>query len=265
MLSASEEPYGNTIKNKAAILPWRRTRNPYRILVSEVMLQQTQVERVFGKYPEFIKIFPDFHSLSRASLRKLLRVWQGMGYNRRAIALTEIAKRVVKDFNRVLPDSVGLLATLPGIGMTTASAVCAFAFNQPTVFIETNIRRVFIHFFFRDRDEVRDSEILPLVEKTMDKRNPREWYCALMDYGVMLKKQYPNPNKRSAHYQKQTPFAGSNRQIRGKILKAIIDRPKTLVEIQHVIKKESRQIRGVLTQLQKEGFLIKKGEGYFIA
>ena len=229
------------------------------------MLQQTQVERVLGKYPEFIKIFPDFHSLSRASLRKLLRVWHGMGYNRRAIALTEIAKRVVKDFNRVLPDSVDLLATFPGIGMTTASAVCAFAFNQPTVFIETNIRRVFIHFFFRDRDEVRDSEILPLVEKTMDKRNPREWYYALMDYGAILKKQYPNPNKRSAHYQKQTPFAGSNRQIRGKILKAIIDRPKTLMEIQHAIKKEPGQIRRVLTQLQKDGFLIKKGKGYSIA
>ncbi|MBI3397897.1 MAG: ArsR family transcriptional regulator [Deltaproteobacteria bacterium] len=245
-------------------LPWRKTTNPYHILVSEVMLQQTQVERVLQKYSEFIAVFPDFQSLSKAPLRKALRVWQGMGYNRRAIALKEIAKIVVNDFKGVLPDSVNTLITFPGIGRATASAICAFAYNQPTVFIETNIRRVFIHCFFHDRDNIRDADILPLIEKKLDKRNPREWYYVLMDYGVMLKKQFPKQNQRSAHYQKQAPFQGSNRQMRGKILKALIDRPATSAKITSMLKCNPKQVRKVLAQLKKEGFIIKKGTMYSI-
>lgn len=246
-------------------LPWRETVNPYHILVSEVMLQQTQVERVLQKYHEFIKTFPDFPSLSKAPLRKVLQVWQGMGYNRRAIALKETAKIVVNDFKGVFPDSVDALITFPGIGRATASAISAFAFNQPTVFIETNIRRVFIHFFFHGKQNIKDIDILPFVEKTLDRREPREWYSALMDYGVMLKKQFPNPNQRSAHYQKQTPFAGSNRQIRGKILKTLIERPATTREIIKALKVNPVHVRKILAQLQREGFIVKKGRDHFIA
>jgi len=165
-------------------MPWRETSDPYRILVSEIMLQQTQVQRVETKYKEFIAAFPAFPSLARAPLREVLRVWQGMGYNRRAIALRKIAQRVVAEYDGGLPDSVATLRTFPGIGAATAGAIVAFAFNKPTVFLETNSRRVFLHVFFAGRQRVKDSDILPLVETTLDREKPRQWYYALMDYGA---------------------------------------------------------------------------------
>jgi len=244
-------------------LAWRMTANPYRILVSEIMLQQTQVERVSGKYREFIKAFPSFRSLAKSSLRTILIVWQGMGYNRRAVALKKIAETVTSDFRGRLPSSEDELMKLPGVGRYTASAILAFAFNKPTVFIETNIRRVFIHFFFQGRDLVRDSEILPLVEKTLDRSNPREWYYALMDFGVMLKRRNENPNKRSAHYRKQSPFQGSNRQVRGMILRLLLMKPDiTESEIICELKSNPEKIKENLSVLQNEGFVWRKGKGF---
>ena len=131
-------------------MAWRDTTDPYKILVSEIMLQQTQVERVLVKYPDFLAAFPDFASLAQAPLADILTVWQGMGYNRRAISLQKCAQRVMNEYDGMLPADVDTLATFPGIGRATASSICAFAFNMPVVFIETNIRRVFIHFFFSD-------------------------------------------------------------------------------------------------------------------
>ena len=128
-------------------LAWRTTTDPYRILVSEIMLQQTQVERVTVKYPAFIAAFPDFPSLAGAPLSDVLAVWQGMGYNRRAISLQKCARRVVEEYDTSLPQDPEVLETFPGIGRATAASICAFAFNMPVIFIETNIRRVFIHFF----------------------------------------------------------------------------------------------------------------------
>ena len=246
-------------------LPWRKTKNPYHILVSEIMLQQTQVERVLGKYEHFISSFPDFVSLAEAPLHAVLSVWQGLGYNRRAIALQRIAQTVTRDRDGTLPSSVDLLIQLPGIGHATASAIAAFAFGKPSLFIETNIRRVFIHFYFYDRDNVRDSEILPLVEKTLSRSEPRSWYYALMDYGAMLKKEVINPNRKSAHYQKQSPFQGSNRQIRGLVLKVVLEEPSITESILLAkIKREPEQVKAVLQDLQKEGFLRKKGKRYYI-
>ena len=229
------------------------------------MLQQTQVERVLGKYEQFISAFPDFASLAQAPLQSVLSVWQGLGYNRRAIALQRIAKTVTTEWNGILPSSVDLLVKLPGIGHATASAIAAFAFGKPAVFIETNIRRVFIHFYFHDRDNVRDSEILPLVEKTLARSNPQPWYYALMDYGAMLKKQLQNPNRKSAHYQKQSPFEGSNRQIRGMALKAIIEKPYiTEAALLKMLNRDPEQILPVLQDLQKEGFIRKQGKRFQI-
>ena len=206
-------------------LPWRATTDPYHILVSEIMLQQTQVERVALKYEPFLNAFPDVWSLARAPLRDIMAAWQGLGYNRRALALQRIARRLVAEFDGRLPDSVDTLRTFPGIGEATAGALAAFAFNQPVVFIETNIRRVFLHCFFPGQSGVRDREILPLVDQTLDRLQPRPWYYALMDYGSMLKRAAPNPNRRSAHHQRQAPFADSDRQIRGLILKALLGSP----------------------------------------
>lgn len=246
-------------------LPWRKTHNPYHILVSEIMLQQTQVQRVLGKYETFLKKFPDFPSLALAPLRTILEEWQGMGYNRRAIALKNIAQIVIQEYCGVLPRSVETLTTFPGIGTATASAIVAFAFHKPTVFIETNIRRVFIHFFFHDKKNITDIEILPLVEKTVDPSNPREWYYALMDYGVKLKDICENPNRKSAHYKKPSPFQGSNRQIRGKILKVLtLQQPVTEDEIFQQLQLSPEKLTTILNQLLKEGFIIKKEKNTFL-
>ena len=200
-------------------LPWRNTDNPYHILVSEIMLQQTQVDRVIEKYALFIVRFPDVASLAKATLKEVLEVWQGLGYSRRAISLLKLAGTILSEYQGKLPADAEELVKLPGIGRATAGCLLAFAFRKPSVFIETNIRRVFIHHFFQDGEGVRDDEIIPLVEATLDRSNPRDWYYALMDYGSQLKKEIENPNKKSAHYTRQAPFENSDRKIRGAILK----------------------------------------------
>jgi len=244
-------------------LPWRRTRDPYRVLVSEIMLQQTQVERVLLKYKEFLAAFPDFPALAKAPLRTLLSVWQGMGYNRRALALRALAQNVVDRHGGKLPSDPDKLIALPGIGKYTAGAVMAFAFNKPVVFMDTNIRRVYIHEFFHDRDNIHDEEIIPLVEQTLDAGNPRTWYNALMDYGALLKKGHVNPNRKSAHYLRQSAFENSNRQVRGRILKALVDEsPLSAARIVKKIGMDPERVRKNLVQMEKEGFIRKKGRTF---
>ncbi len=240
-------------------LPWRRTTDPYCILVSEIMLQQTQVDRVIEKYQRFISLFPDVGALAAAPLAEVLQAWQGLGYNRRAISLSNAAKLVQKEPGGRIPDNAEALARLPGVGRYTASAVMAFAYNQPVVFIETNIRTVFIHFFFHDQAQVADSEILPLVERTLDRREPRNWYNALMDYGTVLKKEHGNPGKRSAHYQRQSPFSGSDRQLRGQILKMVLaEGGMTEQKLQKQLNTGQARAAAILNKLIEEGFLSRK-------
>jgi len=247
-------------------MPWRKTSDSYRILVSEVMLQQTQVQRVETKYREFIGAFPDFSSLARAPLPDVLRVWQGMGYNRRAMALQKIARQVVAEFSGKLPDSVETLRTFPGIGAATAGAIVAFAFNKPTVFLETNIRRVFLHVFFQDRERVRDRELLPLIEETLDREQPRQWYYALMDYGARLKKETENPNRRSAHYTRQSPFEGSDRQIRSLILKTLLAKPRlSMSQLVEAVGTGAKRTERIIDHLGKEGFLVREGDLVWIS
>ncbi|HDP24976.1 MAG TPA: A/G-specific adenine glycosylase [Deltaproteobacteria bacterium] len=245
--------------------PWRETDNPYNILVSEVMLQQTQTSRVESKYLQFLEAFPDVAALDAAELTSVLRIWKGLGYNRRALVLKRIAQIVLRDFDGELPRSLDALLGLPGIGRATAGAILAFAFNEPVVFIETNIRRVFLHFFFPDREAVSDQEILPIIEQTLDRDDPRHWYYALMDYGAMLAKDGPNPNRRSAHYTRQARFTGSNRQIRGQILQLLLERSglqdKELVEHLGV---EAERVRKILDALVQEGFLKRKKGKLFL-
>jgi A/G-specific adenine glycosylase len=243
----------------ARTLPWRDTIDPYAILVSEIMLQQTQVDRVIGKYATFLDLFPDFAALARARLQSVLNAWQGLGYNRRAISLKRCAEAVMENYDGVLPWSVEALQALPGIGPYTARAIGAFAFELPTVFIETNIRAVFIHHFFGEREGIRDTEILPLVAATLDNTSPRDWYNALMDYGVMLKKSHNNPTRRSAHHVRQAPFRGSNRELRSRILKALIATPRlTEDEVTTILGADAGKVRMNLAQMEKEGFLEKQ-------
>jgi A/G-specific adenine glycosylase len=257
--------YGHFKKHGRA-LPWRETRDPFNIMVSEVMLQQTQVIRVIKKYAMFIEKFPDIQTLAIAPLRDVLTIWQGLGYNRRAISLKQAAESVVRDYGGRVPSDPKTLQTLPGIGNATAHAICVFAHNQPMVFIETNIRTVFIHHFFRNRQNVSDREILPLVEETLDVKQPRKWYSALMDYGGALKKEYLNPGRRSAHHQIQVPFKGSNRQIRGAIIQFVVERKQcSQQELIETLPFDSNSVKRNINQLKREGFLIKRSEYLTIA
>lgn len=246
-------------------LPWRGIDDPYRILVSEVMLQQTQVERVAVKYREFVEAIPDFDSLHRAPLHEVVRVWQGMGYNRRALALKKIAAIVMEEHGGELPADVEALERLPGIGRATAASIGAFAFRLPTVFIETNIRRVFLHFFFPGQEGVGDGELLPLVESALDTAQPHVWYSALMDYGAWLRKEAGNANRRSSAYRRQAPFEGSNRQLRGKILRALLAQPGLPCgEIARAVEDADGRVSACLRQLQQELLVRETHGGYAI-
>lgn len=238
-------------------MPWRDTINPYRIVVSEIMLQQTQVERVMKKYSLFIKAFPSFRALKKVSLARVLAAWQGLGYNRRALALKKIADAVVICHKGILPRDPAILQHMPGIGQSTAGAVAAFAFNKPSVFIETNIRRVFLYFFFPKRQHVSDNDIMPLVEAALDRANPREWYFALMDYGAMLgTRKKENPNQKSAHYRTQPKFEGSRRQLRGALVRLLLTRGShDPSEAAHTLSRPLSQVRGALRSLVREGLV----------
>ncbi len=236
--------------------PFRNEINPYNVIISEIMLQQTQTNRVVEKFQQFIQKFPDFQSLASAPLNDVLKVWQGLGYNRRAVALKRIAERVVNEFDGVLPADIDILKSFPQIGHNTASSIVAFAFNMPTFFIEVNIRRVYIYYFFPGKSSIKDSVIIPIVRITLDSSNVRKWYYALTDYGVMLKKTHPELNKRSAHYRKQSKFKGSRREIRGKILKLLIASSSlTEAEIFKELKINSKKLKEILNLLIKEGFI----------
>lgn len=236
--------------------PWRRTRDPYRILVSEVMLQQTQTDRVVKFYEKFLRAFPSVQALARAPIRRILKIWQGLGYNRRALYLKRMAEVVVRDHNGKLPRSVEELRRLPGVGPTTAAAVGAFAFDIPSPMIETNIRSVYLHFFFPGRKNVPDAKLLPIIDQTLSRTHSREWYYGLMDYGVHLKKHHPNPSRRSAHHVRQSKFEGSNRQLRGAILK--VHTQKSRLSVQALVRSTGRDaetIRRAVASLKKEGLI----------
>jgi len=246
-------------------LPWRKTNNPYKILVSEVMLQQTQVSRVLEKYPQFLKAFPTVETLAEAPLSEVLKVWQGMGYNRRGLALKRMAEKVMAEFKGKVPRERHDLESLPGVGPYTAGAVRAFAFNEPEIFIETNIRRIFIHHFFKNKEGISDKEIALLVEATLDRTRPREWYWALMDYGSHLPKVTKNnSNTRSKHYVRQSTFKGSLRELRGKILRTLGEESKTLVSLKRACDNDERT-KEAIEALTKDGLITYEKRKYKLA
>jgi A/G-specific adenine glycosylase len=243
-------------------LPWRHTHDAYRIVVSEVMLQQTQVPRVVPKYEEFLQAFPTVESLAAADAAAVLAVWQGLGYNRRALALHRLAGVVVSEHAGVIPHTVGELQRLPGIGYATAAAVCVYAYEQPLAFIETNVRSTFIHFFFQECSRVSDADLLPLVELTLDRERPRDWYYALMDYGSWLKRTGVNPGRRSAHHTVQSPFAGSRRQARAILVRLLLQAPPDGLDLDELLVADEtlagrgrHEVATILSTLVAEGFL----------
>lgn len=248
-------------------LPWRQAAaegsfDPYRIMVSEVMLQQTQVNRVIPKFNEFVCTFPNVATLSEAPLADVLRLWSGLGYNRRAKFLWQAAGSVVSNFHGQVPQTIQQLATLPGIGLNTAGAIVAYGFNVPVVFIETNIRTVVLYCCYPDESQVTDKEILRIVQETLPEAGlTREWYWALMDYGSHLKHAVGNLSRAAAGYVRQSPFEGSTRQIRGAVLRLLQGGPKTSSDMRTAINDERLTV--VLTGLMHDELIHEQG-GRFI-
>jgi A/G-specific adenine glycosylase len=216
-------------------MPWRDDTRPYYVLVSELMLQQTQVDRVIPKFNAFIARFPDVKSLASASLADVLTLWSGLGYNRRAKFLHDSAKKIMIEFNGSFPKNMVDILSLPGVGPGTAGAIMTYAFNQPVSFIETNVRTVYFHHFFDDGDKVSDAQLLPIIQRTLDNDHPREFYWALMDYGTWLKKNGAGRITQSRHYKKQSALKGSLRELRGIIIKqlAVSDIPRVELRLQY--------------------------------
>lgn len=219
-------------------MPWREDTRPYYVLVSELMLQQTQVARVIPKFEAFVEQFPDEKSLAASSLADILKAWQGLGYNRRAKFLHEAVKQIVN--LGAFPDTYDKLVKLPGIGKNTAGAILAYSFNKPSIFVETNIRTVYIHHFFNDQFDVDDKQIIELLEQTIDKNNPRRFYQNLMDYGSWLKANGVQNISSSKHYKKQSALKGSIREVRGQIIRELAAYDMSLEDLQGRVKVDDR-------------------------
>ena len=250
-------------------LVWRRKTDPYSIVLSEIMLQQTQVARVEEYFKKWKKKFPNWKVLSQAKLSDVLLQWQGLGYNRRGKYVHDISKMVIREYGGVFPTEGGDLRALPGIGPYTQAAIEAFSFNERSILIETNIRTAVIYHFFKDRESVAEKEIEEVLLKcyrpgTKAYKSPREWNWALMDYGSDLKKQVGNLNKKSKTYTKQSRFEGSRRQLRSGILKFILEKKKVTFEqvVNASLRKEEKEIKALLVDLEQEGMIRKTKKGW---
>ena len=243
---------------------WNETCDPYRILLSEVMLQQTQTSRVEPKYDLFLSLWPSFSDLAEASTEELLSAWKGLGYNRRALNLRKSA-RMTESWGWTIPNDEALIKTLPGVGKSTTAAILSFCFHEKSIYLETNVRRVLLTCFYPNKDEIKDKELELLLHKlALINEDMKSWYYALMDYGVLLKTLFPNANKRSAHYTKQKKFENSNRQIRGQLIHLLADTgAKKLEAIYDLLSHfEEERILNSLDQLSQEGF-VKELEGVY--
>jgi A/G-specific adenine glycosylase len=239
-------------------MPWRQDTRPYYVLVSELMLQQTQVERVIPKFLAFVQAFPDEQALASASLADVLVLWQGLGYNRRAKFLHDAAKQIVARGG--FPDDLAGLLELPGVGKNTAGAILAYSYNQPALFVETNVRTVYFHHFFTNGDTVDDKQVLDMLAQTIDREHPREFYWALMDYGSWLKRQGAGRIQQSRHYKKQSPLKGSVREVRGQIIRLLAVRDLDEAQLQTQLPQDER-FMPALEGLVQDGLVSRRDNG----
>ncbi len=268
-------------------LPWRETYDPYAIWISEVMLQQTQVKRVIGRWERWMDRYPTVDSLAASGRAEVLEEWQGLGYNRRAISIMNAA-RMISDTGGVIPKETDRLLDLPGIGPATAAGIRAFAFNLPGVYLETNVRSVFLHEFFPNAVDVPDSVIIPYVIETCPKdpndweNGPRSWYYALLDYGAHIKKEHQNPSRRSKAYKKQSAFEGSHRQKRAAVVRVLLDMQSKLgcgADIEEIAgclfgtglcwdadqkSVDTAELQAILEELAAEGFCAQRDDRWMV-
>lgn len=248
-------------KNGRHELPWRTTFDPYHVLVSEIMLQQTQVPRVIPKFNEWIKKFPTLEDLAQASNHAVLSCWNGLGYNRRGLNLLKAAREAVAAHGGKLSRTIEGLERLPGIGPYTARAILAFAHDISYPFIETNIRFVLMYELFPDAvKEITDNQLLPIVKKLIEKISARTIYMALMDYGSHLKatlekKETTSLHKKHKHYVRQSAFKGSKRQLRAAILKELLKGPATARKLSKLGKNSTHSSEQCIAELLREGLI----------
>ena len=255
-------------------LPWRGIDDAYAVLVSEIMLQQTQVSRVERFWPEFLRLFPSIDALASAETSLVLEMWQGLGYNRRALALQRCAQQCALHYEGKLPQTREELLELPGIGSATAGGVMAFAYNKPGLYLETNVRTVFLYEFFPEQEQISDKILEPYILSTCSEDNPRGWYYALLDYGSYLKKTLPNPSRKSKHYTKQSAFEGSRRQKRAELVRIVLAKPYItriglLNELNAFEAASNRdnvapaEFESIISDLMHEGFFTENEAGEF--
>lgn len=242
-------------------LPWRETTDRYKVMVSEIMLQQTQVDRVIPKYEAWLKAFPHIEALAKAPLSKVLQLWSGLGYNSRAKRLQDAAKKVVEEYNGIIPKTPEELIKLPGIGPYTARSILIFADNQDLATVDTNIRRIFIH-EFKLAEQISDKELFKLAEDVLPKGKSRDWHNALMDYGATYLTSRKTKIKPK---QAQSKFKGSKRFYRGRIIKHLTTQERITVEQAKVLFPDcEHDLREILAELKAEGLLAEKDGNYAI-
>ncbi len=281
-------------RRHARDLPWRKTHDPYAIAVSELMLQQTQVDRVIPKFHQWMKLFPTINQLAGADTKSILAAWQGLGYNRRALYLQRMAQTIVKEHDGNFPDTLEGLRSLPGIGPYTASAIASFAFHQPVPLVDTNVKRVLGRIFvgWKKLEDMAEPQIWKLATDVLPKQKKHiyDYNQSLMDFGATICtatkpkceecplskqcKSYPSilQAERKQLLTKaptETQYFGKPRRIwRGKILKLLHDRPKgkaTLLQIGKSIQPDFTTdridwLRGVVATMEKDGLVVIKNK-----
>ena len=242
-------------------LQWRRDPTPYNVLVSEIMLQQTQVSRVIPKYLEFLQKYPAIESLAEANTKELIQIWCGLGYNRRALWLREAAGQIVERGS--FPEEVADLRKLKGIGPYTSRSILVFAFNKDVATVDTNIRRVLIASGFAEENSS-DKELQDIADALLLKGRSSDWHNALMDYGSEV---LTSSTTGIAPTSKQPRFKGSSRQIRGKIVRELSENDTlTLGEIASSLNidgKKETELESILDQLICDRLVDKAGAGKY--
>jgi A/G-specific adenine glycosylase len=239
-------------------LPWRKTTDPYKILLSELMLQQTQVNRVVPYYEKWIARWPTLDTLASASRVEVLSAWMGLGYNTRAVNLHKTVQKIVTEFDGDVVQAMKYYKKLPGIGKYTSQAVQIFSTNADLVTVDTNIRRIFIAEFHLSED-ISDKDLWEYAEQCLPKGRSREWHNALMDYGALF---FTSQRTGIKPKTQQSPFEGSDRQIRAAILRFLLYDPSSFETIHRALCVEKGRLRKILGKMVDEELLILCNKRY---